>query len=168
MVVPRLERERDRCRGKGYDGERQWDGATWSVLLPSLLHYPHAYPIAAAPYIMVLLVDTKKLEQQHGELSECICHICVSQSCTPSSLPHEEYFWVAGYTRPLVFVRSLWPEGQTLERYLSIYCPWNPESTDGPRITPTTTSAYEDVKIYVKICVARSPTADHPMWRRPQ
>jgi len=81
------------------DGERQWDGATWSVLLPSLLHYPHAYPIAAAPYIMVLLVDMKKLEQQHGELSECICHICVSQSCIPSSLPHEEYFWVAGYTR---------------------------------------------------------------------
>jgi len=43
---------------------------TWSVLVPSLIHYPHKYPIEAAPYLLVGLVGTKKLRQQHPELSK--------------------------------------------------------------------------------------------------
>ena len=54
-------------RGMRYDGKGSGTLLTWSVLLPWLLHYPHTYPIAAAPYILV--VDTKKLKQQHRELS---------------------------------------------------------------------------------------------------
>ena len=34
---------------------------TWSVLVPSLIHYPHTYPIAAAPYLLVVLVDAKEV-----------------------------------------------------------------------------------------------------------
>jgi len=39
--------------------ERWWMVHTWSVVCPSLLNYPHAYPIAAAPYLPVVLVNTK-------------------------------------------------------------------------------------------------------------
>jgi len=42
---------------------------TWSVLLSCWLHYPHTSPIGAAHYILVL-IDTKKLEQQHCDSSE--------------------------------------------------------------------------------------------------
>lgn len=35
----------------------------WSVSLPSLLHEPHKYILEAAPYIVVVLVESKKLEQ---------------------------------------------------------------------------------------------------------
>jgi len=139
---------------------------TWSVLVPSFLHYPHTYLTAAAPYYLVLLVDTKKLEQQRRKLSEpasaYVCHVSLP--------PFHTFGWqdIFGHSCSL---RSPWPDGQTLEWYLSIHCPCHPESTDGPHtyfITPTTTSACEDVKNYVKICVAHSPTVVHPMWRRPQ
>lgn len=57
-------------RGMRYDGEGSGMLCTWSVLRPSLLHYSHAYPIAAAPYLPVVLLDTNMLEQHHRELSE--------------------------------------------------------------------------------------------------
>jgi len=62
--------ERDAGRGVSYDEVGRGIVHTWSVLLPSLLRYPQTYPIAAAPYILVVLVETKKLEQQHHDLSE--------------------------------------------------------------------------------------------------
>ena len=42
----------------------------WSVVFPSLLNYPHAYLIAVAHYLLVVLVDTKELKRQHRKLSE--------------------------------------------------------------------------------------------------
>ena len=64
-------------RGMEYDGEGSLILLTWSVLLPSLLHYPHTYPITAAPYLLVVLVDTKMLKQQQCELSEpANAHVC--------------------------------------------------------------------------------------------
>jgi len=38
-------------------------------LVPSLLHHPHAYPIVAALYILVVLIDTKILEQHASHQS---------------------------------------------------------------------------------------------------
>jgi len=64
-------------RGMRYDGEGGGMLRTWSVLCPSLLHYPHTYPIAAAPYLPVVLLDTKMLEQHRRELSEpANAHTC--------------------------------------------------------------------------------------------
>jgi len=82
---------------------------TWSMLVPSLLRYLHTYPLVAALYILVVLVDTKKLEQQPRKLLE------------PT------------YTRPLVFV-SVSLAGRTDTRtavLVSISCPCHPEPMDG-------------------------------------
>ena len=42
----------------------------WSVFVPSLLHYPHMYPLVAVLYILLVLVDTKNMEQQPRKLLE--------------------------------------------------------------------------------------------------
>ena len=93
-------------RGMEYDGEGSLILLTWSVLLPSLLHYPHTYPITAAPYLLVVLVDTKMLKQQQCELSEpANAHVCFL--ITYPFLPP---------TRRALLFRFLWPEGRILER----------------------------------------------------
>jgi len=59
------------------------------VLLPSL-HYFQTYPIAAAPYIPVL-VNTKKLEQQHPEIPELAnTHVCYRTHVSLHSAPIAE------------------------------------------------------------------------------
>ena len=60
------------------------------------------HPIVAVSCILVVLVHaTKKLEQQHHELSK----IANARSCFLITLPRNKYFWAAGYyTQPLMFV----------------------------------------------------------------
>ena len=54
----------------GYVGAGSGMLCTWSVLLPSLLHCPHTHPMVAAPYLLVMLLDTKVLEQQRRGLAD--------------------------------------------------------------------------------------------------
>jgi len=59
-------------------------------LVPSLLHHPHAYPIVAALYILVVLnvvlIDTKILEQ-HASHQSPPMHPCFlfTYPCLPST-----------------------------------------------------------------------------------
>jgi hypothetical protein len=76
----------------GYDGDGHGMVHTWLVLLPSLLRYPHTYPLAAAPYILVVFVDTKKLKQQHRESSEPANAHSRFLTAYPPSLPHDKHF----------------------------------------------------------------------------
>jgi hypothetical protein len=156
-------------RGMGYDGEGGGIFRTWSVLIPSLLHYPHTHPIATALYLLVMLIDAKMLEKQHRELSDpATAHACF---LITSSLPSTRRAHLGGRVYSATRVRfdifgrkDRYSKGSTRVDPLPV-----PSRTYGQPhtylITPTTTSAREDVKDDAKMRLTRSSNTLHTVTR---
>jgi len=124
-------------------------------------HYPHKYPIAAGPYILVVLVDKKKLEQQHRDLSEPTnAHACFLFTI-PSSLHATRTFaWqdILGHCLDFSDRKDIYSNGGICVDPLPI----SSRTYRRPHtslITPTTSSAREYIRNDVKMRVTRSSTA---------